>query len=280
MGEENIDSNNVVNKSELNETVTKYLEESTQEAFSTKLSDSLEMTEETILPINNESLISSIGFTGTIEGSIAFCLDNKSACSIVSKMLDMEITEMDAEVRNGIGKIVNIIIGGIKMRMGNVKHNFEIGIPTVIKGIQLEVFGASSNLTKVIKNFTCQDMKFSVVFMYKIHEEKEGTSNYISKEPADAQKEEEKLNPLEALQQSAEETESAGGEEVSEAETKPNPLEDLQQTAEKVELQEQQEEPAEKEEEKKVVKAISSGSTHTSAMDKLDQAMKNFKESN
>ncbi len=77
---------------EFNDILKKGLEDSIKAAFTTTVSFDPEIVDEIGTP-DEECIISSIGFTGTIEGTFSICLPDTSACKIVSKMLAMEIDE-------------------------------------------------------------------------------------------------------------------------------------------------------------------------------------------
>ena len=168
---------------DLKDQLFKLLNESVQDTFNAILNLIPVMTNEQFMPAKEAATLSSIGFAGKLAGTFSLCLENSFACDIVSKMLDMEIKEINSDVTDGIGEIVNIIIGGVKMKLAtqNAPHDFNLGIPTAVRGNQLEVFGETNDLVKIMQNYTCGNIKFCIVLMYKINEEKEEEKSVLLK---------------------------------------------------------------------------------------------------
>ncbi len=177
---------------ELKSILKSALEHSINDAFTTTLSLSPEPSDEEFQ--DGGGVVSSIGFTGSIEGNLVMSFSDESACAVVSKMIGMELGEVDSDVCDGVGEVVNMVIGGIKMKIAEKNYTFEIGIPTTVTGQALKISSTSETLTKINYNFICENIKFSVVFLYKLHEKKEGVA-----EPA--KQEEKKINPLDLLNQ-------------------------------------------------------------------------------
>lgn len=117
-------------------------------------------------------LAGSIGFVGRLEGVGMLLLQNRDACLLVSKMLRMDIAEMSSDVRDGVGEITNMVIGGLKTRLAERGYNFEIGIPTIIEGSNIDL-KAGSDVVISRSEFTCGDIRFGVYFAFRIREEGE-----------------------------------------------------------------------------------------------------------
>jgi len=73
-----------------------------------------------------------IGFTGTVRGAMMLGMKTEIACSTVGNFLELEKTEIDADVLDGIGEIINIIAGAAAAKLS--KFKIGLGLPTVLVG--------------------------------------------------------------------------------------------------------------------------------------------------
>jgi chemotaxis protein CheX len=74
-----------------------------------------------------------IGLSGAIQGAVILALKKSVATRLTGMLTGSEHTEIDYDVTDAIGEIVNIISGNIKkdVRDGD---NIKISLPTIIKG--------------------------------------------------------------------------------------------------------------------------------------------------
>jgi len=79
--------------------------------------------------------ISSKGFIG----SIAICFPQQTFLAIMSKMLGEEFEEIDSELEDGAGELLNIIFGHAKKVLNQTGHSLDKAIPTVVRGTDLKV---------------------------------------------------------------------------------------------------------------------------------------------
>lgn len=156
---------------ELHEELNQALKSSIDEAFQATLSVTPKLTETPVM-VDEACIISSIGFMGTLDGSFSVCLPYSSAKTIVSKMLQMEIEQVNDDVIDGIGELVNMIAGGVKMKLVKCEQNFEISIPTTIKGNRMVILSDFSKTTMMTLNYDFEEILFSVSFIYKVHKDK------------------------------------------------------------------------------------------------------------
>jgi chemotaxis protein CheX len=54
-------------------------------------------------------------------------------------MLQMELHELNADVCDGVGEIINMIAGQAKSLLAKTKYRFNISIPSVVSGIDHEI---------------------------------------------------------------------------------------------------------------------------------------------
>jgi chemotaxis protein CheX len=74
-----------------------------------------------------------IGLSGAIKGAVILSMKKDVATKLTGKLTGAEHTEIDHDVADALGEIVNIISGNIKkdVREGD---NIKISLPTVIRG--------------------------------------------------------------------------------------------------------------------------------------------------
>ncbi|MFH0754438.1 MAG: chemotaxis protein CheX [Candidatus Omnitrophota bacterium] len=118
--------------------------------------------------MEEECVISSIGFTGTLEGTCALCLPDSSACAIVSRMTNQKVTEVNVDIIDGIGELVNIILGGIKMKLEGTEFALNISVPSCIKGSRMVVLTDIKKTTSINVRYQFNNAQFAISLMYKI----------------------------------------------------------------------------------------------------------------
>ncbi len=152
------------------ETMLNYLVESVNEAFIKSFNYPPEdLYFDNFDEIEEECVISSISFKGLLEGSCSISLPESSACGLVEKMLGCEIPEMSFDIIDGVGEMLNMIIGGIKMQLKDPKYYFDISVPTCVKGSRMVVLSSIKGAFTIIHNFKIDKIVFAVSLIYKIN---------------------------------------------------------------------------------------------------------------
>lgn len=91
-----------------------------------------------------------LGFSGGRRGAILVSLPKSVALAAVGGMLGMDFQEVDAEVRDGVGELVNMVAGGAKTRLQSKGVNFELSIPNTVVGRKHEITApANSDRTRL-----------------------------------------------------------------------------------------------------------------------------------
>jgi len=75
-----------------------------------------------------------LGFSGGRKGSVLITFHEGTALKGVGGMLGMEFEELDADVRDGIGELVNMVAGGAKTKLQERGIDFELSIPNTVMG--------------------------------------------------------------------------------------------------------------------------------------------------
>jgi chemotaxis protein CheX len=86
------------------------------------------------LSVDYQSDISAvIGLSGTVRGAVVIAMKQNFAIKITDQLSGTKHTEIDADVVDAIGEIVNIVAGNIKQYVEGGEQ-IVISLPTVIKG--------------------------------------------------------------------------------------------------------------------------------------------------
>jgi chemotaxis protein CheX len=75
-----------------------------------------------------------IGMTGQAVGSLALSFSEKSIIRIVNNMLGENFTEVNADIRDAVGEITNMISGDARKRLEAGGLTITAAIPTVVSG--------------------------------------------------------------------------------------------------------------------------------------------------
>jgi chemotaxis protein CheX len=75
-----------------------------------------------------------ISLIGAVEGIVLFCMTQKVALNLVSKILEQEVTEFDSLAQSGIAELGNVITGRSTVKLSQAGYQVDISPPTVIKG--------------------------------------------------------------------------------------------------------------------------------------------------
>ena len=73
-----------------------------------------------------------LGFSGGRKGSLLISFPRNIAFGAIGGMLGIEFTEIDADVRDGVSELVNMIAGGAQCQFEGL--NISISLPNVIVG--------------------------------------------------------------------------------------------------------------------------------------------------
>ena len=81
-----------------------------------------------------ESVSAMVGFAGSFNGMISINAPQKLAMDFASRMLGMDVTEFDDDVRDALGEIANMIGGSFKHHFVKDGHEVRLSTPSVISG--------------------------------------------------------------------------------------------------------------------------------------------------
>ncbi len=127
---------------DLEANIVNSIKESTTEVFSTMLMLDVNADESFIKDENKVStdLISSLHFFGEkYMGKIAVFAYGATACHLAGAMLGIEATDVDEDVKDGMGELVNMIAGSAKVKLESTMGNLHLLTPWVIAGKSLTI---------------------------------------------------------------------------------------------------------------------------------------------
>ncbi len=156
---------------ELQQQLEDALKSAVEDTFTVTLSLSPKINTDMSLPLQENTIISSIGLAGAIEGNISLWITVEAAAKVVFRMLGMEVDIDSPDIMDGVGEIVNMIAGGVKMKMDSTEYKFDISIPSTVKGDNIE--SVKSDKTSEFTQLYCcdeEDIRFQVKFAYRLHQ--------------------------------------------------------------------------------------------------------------
>lgn len=142
----------------------------TQDVFSTMLMVDLvceEVVENKSCPMLS-NLTSMIGLGGGVRGLLAIHCPASVAKNITGTFLDMEIDELNEDVKDAVGEIANMVAGNLKVSYAGIDTNIELAIPTTIVGESFRVSGMN-DASRVIVPFKMDEERFWVELMYVLN---------------------------------------------------------------------------------------------------------------
>ncbi|MCD6526668.1 MAG: chemotaxis protein CheX [Desulfuromonas sp.] len=87
------------------------------------------------------SISAMLGFAGDVQGMLTIHCPEEIAFAITSALLGIDVYEVDADVKDTIGEIANMILGGIKDGFTELGTQVNLAIPTVLAGRSYRVSG-------------------------------------------------------------------------------------------------------------------------------------------
>lgn len=125
--------------SELTAAIVNPLLAATKEVFETMLGCT--PTRDGFSPKNatiaQHQLSAAIGLTGEATGTFVLSLPESTAIAFYNRLLGLRATRLDAEVRDAVGEVANMIIGRAKVELTTLK--LSISSPNLVSGVGHQV---------------------------------------------------------------------------------------------------------------------------------------------
>jgi chemotaxis protein CheX len=100
----------------------------------------------------------SVGFVGLIDGIVYLCIPDDFAQDAAARVLGMSLAEVemsgDEAVKDVVGEITNMTVGGFKNALCNVGFPCKLTLPTIVRGDNLAVSGLKG-ATRHVFHFDC-----------------------------------------------------------------------------------------------------------------------------
>ena len=109
-----------------------------------------------------------IGLTGGLTAMLGIHCPGDVGLAISGAMLGMEMEEIDADVKDALGEISNMLAGGIKERLSSEKIDLELAIPTAVAG-KSYIISAPKGTQRVVVPFTIEQGQFFVEIKYQLN---------------------------------------------------------------------------------------------------------------
>lgn len=107
-------------------------------------------------------IIALIGLTSkAFTGTVALCFPGPVFLKIMSGMLGEECKELNQDIEDGAGELLNIIFGQAKIKLNEKGHEIEKAIPSVIRGSDLNLKHLSDTYIFVLP-FKCDAGQFEI----------------------------------------------------------------------------------------------------------------------
>ena len=108
-----------------------------------------------------------IGLTGDFTGMLSIHCPGPVGLGIAGAMLGMDLEEIDADVKDALGEIANMLAGGIKAAFAAENVGLEIAIPTAISGKSYTISSPKGS-DRVVIPFNIDQGQFFVEMKYSL----------------------------------------------------------------------------------------------------------------
>ena len=147
----------------------KKIEFSTEEIFSTMIF--MEVTPGKALTAGGQVISchvsAMIGLTGDFTGMLSIHCPEPVGLAIAGAMLGMDLEEIDADVKDALGEIANMLAGSIKAAFATENIALEIAIPTAVSGKSYTISSPTGS-DRVIIPFDIEQGRFYVEMKYSL----------------------------------------------------------------------------------------------------------------
>lgn len=109
-----------------------------------------------------------IGLSGDLSAMLGIHCPEKVGLSIVSAMMGMEVKEIDADAKDALGEIANMVAGGIKERFAEENTNLELAIPTAISGKSYTI-SSPTRSNRIVIPFSVENGQFFIEIKYHLN---------------------------------------------------------------------------------------------------------------
>lgn len=107
-----------------------------------------------------------LGFSGDVNGMLSLHCPAEVALSITSGFLGMDVEEINDDVKDAVGELVNMVTGGLKEALAKEGRDIRLAIPTTIAGRAFRIAAGSADNMLCVP-FTLSAGEFFVEVKFK-----------------------------------------------------------------------------------------------------------------
>ncbi len=107
-----------------------------------------------------------LGFSGDISGMLSLHCPAPVATGITAAFLGMDVDEINDDVKDAVGELVNMVTGGLKDALGRHGQEIKLAIPTTIAGRAFRI-SSKSDVGRVYVPFELDSGTFHIEMKYK-----------------------------------------------------------------------------------------------------------------
>ncbi|MEZ4599477.1 MAG: chemotaxis protein CheX [Syntrophotaleaceae bacterium] len=105
-----------------------------EEIFSAMIFMDIAPKDGSVDAVEDQMLSGMVGFAGDLKGTVLLHLPEPVALAITNAFLELDLDEINSEVKDAIGELANMVAGGIKYLLPEGSQNIQLSIPSVISG--------------------------------------------------------------------------------------------------------------------------------------------------
>jgi len=113
-------------------------------------------------------LSSMIGLSGGFSAMLSIHCPEPIGLAIAGAMLGMDIEAVDADVKDALGEIANMVAGGLKERFAAEDIDLVLAIPTTVSGKSYTIASPKKS-NRVIIPFSIEAGKFFIEIKYHLN---------------------------------------------------------------------------------------------------------------
>lgn len=96
------------------------------------------------IKLSGPMVVATIGIVGDLKGNVSVIINEALSLKIASAFLCMEIKELNNDVKDAVGELTNMIVGGAKKIFSDQGNTFKIAVPSVLVGEIHEIYDKES----------------------------------------------------------------------------------------------------------------------------------------
>ncbi len=116
----------------------------------------------------SSNISSMLGLGGGVRGVLAIHCPARVARDITGTFLEMEVGELDDDVKDAMGEITNMIAGNLKVSFAKAGIDIKLAIPTSVIGESYHISGIFG-ATRIVVPFTNKNGRFWTELKYIVN---------------------------------------------------------------------------------------------------------------